>query len=360
MKRIFSFAAMMLACILCFCQTATSANPTRTVLFTCGTEDEFFCNEYYSNMNVMGNQFACITKNKNTGKLTLILNGNPVATAKDLWVYWIDLTSKDKCIYTYAEAEKEKYIIIEGQKYGPYENTVYCQYACDNYSNGTPNLDLLYKKHSFKFERMGNYYRHDNDGSIYKLSGTNLWNATEENPQYTTKDGLHTASFSDNYRLLTVDGNNYVLPIDADAKEVDLRDFYLTDTGDCIIDIYLRHDDWNWNFLHLYINKDKQAIENIQDNEYFDPSSRSIKPITSIQSSIRRQVQMEPSNLNFSLQDKTKRHLFTANWDYEYVMIDDKKFGNHTPINAFYDSDNNAFGWVTIENRQLVLYSYEL
>lgn len=367
MKRLLSLIYLMLFCLSCFCQTATKTNPIRTVLYTCGSNDEFYCYEYYSNMKVVGNKFACITKNKNTGKLSFILNGMPVITAKNIDVFWIDLTSKSKCIYTYSDADKEAYIVIEGHKYGPYANIRYWQHACGYYWDGTPNLNLIYNKDSFWFERMGKYYRHDNDGSIYEMTGKSLWGAEESNPQFKTKDGLHSARFSENYRLLTIDGNNYVMPIDVDAEDIDLRDFYLTDNGDCVIYFAFKSD--SWKYPYLYINSDKKTVENIQDGEYFDPTSRAIKPKTSNLPS-RQPRQMESimrwrdgdwiNGIDISLQDKSNRHFFTANWNYDYVMVDDKKIGKQTPINAFYDAVNNAFGWVTIEGKQLVLYSYKL
>lgn len=277
MKRLLSLIYLTLFCLSCFCQTATKANPTRTVLYTCGANEEYYCYEYYSNMKVVGNKFACVTKNKNTGKLSFILNGIPVITANNIDVFWIDLTSKSKCIYSYSDADKEEYLVIEGQKYGPYANIRYQQDACNYSWDGTPNLQLMYNKYSFEFERMGKYYRHDNDGSIYEMTGKSLWDAEESNPIYRTKDGSHSAHFSENYRLLTIDGYNYVMPIDVDAEKIDLREFYITDNGDCVISLYFSfiieetvsssstgtiiHPYLHTYYPHLYINSDKKTVE---------------------------------------------------------------------------------------------------
>ena len=146
MKRLLSLIYLVLLCLSGFCQPATRTNPTRKVLYTCGANDEFFCYEYYSNMKVVENKFACITKNKNTGKLSFILNGIPVIIAENIYVWWIDLTSKSKCIYTYSDADKEEYIVIEGQKYGPYDDIYYWLHACKYYWDGTPNLKLMYNR----------------------------------------------------------------------------------------------------------------------------------------------------------------------------------------------------------------------
>lgn len=343
-------------------------NPSKTVLYTCGTNEEFFCYEYYSNMKVVGNKFACITKNKLTSKLSLILNSVTVVSAKQLDVFWIDLTSKSKCIYAYSNADNEDYLYIEGQTYGPYEQIKYWKQACNYYWDGTPNLDLMYNKNSFVFKRMGKIFRHDNDGSIYECKGESVWNASEDTPTYHSKSGLHKAQFSMNYRLLNLDGSSYVMPIDVDTdeKSINLRDFVITDDGTCIVEFGFNNGD-GWSYPYFIVSNN--SIEYINDGEYYDPVSKTIKA-KGTNLPARQPRQMESimrwkdgswiNGIDISLQDKSNRHFFTANWNYNYVMVDDKKIGNSTPINAFYDAANNAFGWVTIEGKQLVLYTYKL
>jgi len=320
-------------------------------------------------MKVVGNKFACITKNKVNSKLSLILNGNTVISAKQLDVFWVDLTSKNKCIYSYSNGDNEDYLFIEGHNFGPYEQIAYYQNACNYYWDGTPNLNLMFNKYSFKFQRMGKVYRHDNDGSIYECHGNFPWGAaSEDNPIYHSQSGSHKAEFSMNYRLLTVDGTPYVMPIDVDADEetINLRDFIITDDGTCIVEFGFNNGS-KWVYPYFVVSNN--SIEYIKDGEYYDPVSKSIKA-KGPNLPARQPIQMESilrwkdgsliNGIDISLQDKSNRHFFTANWNYDYVMIDEKKLGKSTPINAFYDSVNDAFGWVVIEGRQLVLYSYEL
>lgn len=340
--------------------------PTRTVLYTCGANEEFFCYEYYSNMKVLGNKFACVTKNKDTSKRTLVVNGVPVVSALQLDVFWVDPVSKNKCIYMYSNSEQEVYLFIDGRTYGPYEDINYDQYACKYYWNGAPNYDIKYNRNRFYFKRMGKVFRHDNDGSIHECIGTSVWGAKEDNPVYRSASGKHRAEFSNNYRMLNVDGVTYVMPIDVDAETVYLREMVVTEEGDCIIEFaFNAGSEWSYPYFVVANN----SIQYIKDGEYFDPSSRKVKKYNQSATS-KRPRQMESymrwkdgswvNAVDISLQDKSNRHFFTANWNYDYVMIDDKKIKTSTPINAFYDSSNNAFGWVTIEGRQLVLYSYKL
>lgn len=350
-----------------FC-SSFAQNPTRTVLYTCGTNEEFYCYEYFSNMKVVGNKFACITKNKINSKLSFILNGINVISAKQLDVFWIDLISKNKCIYSYSNADNEDYLFIEGKTFGPYEQINYWQHACNYYWDGTPNLKLLYNKYSFRFKRMGKIYRHDNNGSIHECEGTTPWSAKENNPTFYSASGQHKAEFSMKYRLLTVDGTPFVMPIDLDADEqtINLRDFYITDDGTCIVEFGFKNGN-EWSYPYFIVSN--HSIEYINDNEFYDPISKTIKA-KGFNLPSRKPRQMESimrwkdgswiNGIDISIQDKSNRHFFTANWNFDYVMIDDKKIGKSKPISAFYDETNNAFGWVCIEGKQLVLYSYKL
>lgn len=363
MKQTFLSCIIALTSLLAYGQT-----PIRTVLYTCGPNDDFYCYEFYSNMKTSGNKFACVTKNRNTSKLTFVLNGESVVTAKDLEIYWIDLNSKNKCIYMYSDNANEEYLVIDGHKYGPYEDTGYSQHACKFYWDGTPNLELLLNKESFTFKRMGKFYRHDNDGSIYECQGQSVWNAKEENPIYTSPNAQHRAQFTMDYRLLTIDGDSYVMPIDLDAdpKTIGLRNFYITDDGTCIVRFEYNNGS-KWVYPYLVI-KDRN-VEPINEGEYFDLATNSVRTKGSDMPT-RQPTQLESmmkwkdgswiNGIDISLRDKTNRHFFTANWNYDYVMIDDKKFGKSAPINAFYDPATDAFGWVAIEGRNLVLYAYKL
>lgn len=333
-----------------------SANLSCTVLYTCGVDEDFYHSEYYSNMKIDGNKFSCIT-DSNDG-LTLVLNGEKIITASGLWVYWVDLTSKDKCVYTYVNDEEE-FIVIDGQKYGPYDDIKYNSYYCAN--GVVSDTDLLYNKNKFFFQRMGRIYRHDNDGSIYECEGESVWAATEKSPIYKSYNGKHTAQFFNNYRKITVDNNDFVLPIDKGAYEESIRleDFFITNDGVCVVKLAYEVKNGGWKYSNVFIYSN--TLKDFSEKEYFDPTTNSFKAKSNNLCGSRQFEDFWWWNRgNISLQDKTKKHLFTANCDYEYVMIDDKKYGNSTPINAFYDEGNDAFGWVCIEGKQLVLYSYKL
>lgn len=343
-------------------------SPLRKVIYTFDINEELYAHEYLSNMKIAGNKFACVVRNKVNSKLSFILNGATLVTAKKLEIHWVDPYSRNNCIYSYADNNSQEYIVIDGNKYGPFEEIAYIQHANMNNWDGTPNLDLRYNKNTFKFKRMGKVYRHDNDGSIYECDGDNPWGATERsNPTYHSRDGLHKAQFSMNYHLLTVDGIPYVLPVDVDARNINVGEIAVTDYGTVVASMNY-HDGTEWVYKSFVIGNN--SLELIKSNEYFEPETGTIVRKSDNQTPSRPQLsgfdewRDENGNwiykINYSLQDKTNRHFFTANWAYKYVMIDDKKFGHTTPFYAFYDDTNDAFGWVSVEGRQLVLYTYRL
>lgn len=372
MKHIYLLVLLLLSSFDVFSQTSrtSTSNPSRTVLYTCGANEDFYECEYFSNMKVVGNKFACITKNKANSKYSLILNGETVISAKDLFVDWVDLSSKNGCIYKYSNNEKEYYMVIEGQSFGPYEdlcygNSFYGKLGGLYNWDGTPNLSYYFDKYSFDFTLMGKNYHRDNDGSIYDSE------EMAQTPIYSSYNGKHKARLTTNYRLLTFDDKNYVLPIDIDIelKKSNIEGAYVTNEGEFIILIlYFQQSGWR---DRRFLIKNDELIE-FADDEYFDITSRTVSVKTP------NMPARQPSQLgnpygwrlinddtwkvgiDIHLQDKTNKHFFISNWNYDYVMIDNKKYGKTTPITAFYDDVNNAFGWVCIEGKQLVLYSFKL
>lgn len=357
MKKILLYIIVLVS--WCFSE---AQNPIRTVLYICEANEGFHFLQSYSNIQVSGNKFACVTKNKISKNLSFILNGKKIITAKDLEIHWVDLNTELNCIYKYTKNDSEEYLVIEGKKYGPFEEVQYS--IIENYYFGIPNLLYLYNRNHFYFRRMGKIYRHDNDGSIYELKETASGMANETDPIYKSADGLHQAQFTNNYRLLTVDNKSYILPIDVDVKDENIYfdDIFVSNDGVCFFAVgFFIGDGSDMGVFRCAV--DSNSIQYISEREYFDPITKTILPKGSgwnFRNHIKCKDGTWVNEIDVSLQDKTKRHVFIANWEYDYVMVDDKKFGKCAPINAFYDETNNTFVWVTIEGKQLVEYVYKL
>lgn len=346
--------------------SANSQNPIKKILYTCGPNEDFDHYEFYSNIKIKNTKYACVTRNKNTSQYSFILNGVTIKKAKNLEVLWIDLNDKEKCIYSYSNDNNEVYLFIQGETFGPYENIRYYLDSNNFYNNGYPNYDLLFNKNLFWFKRMGRWYRHDNDGTVYECNNKTQWDTSETNPVYIDKSKNHKVEFDADYRIVKLDNTPFILPIPLEVKNdnIVLREFALSDDGVCICQIGFSFDNkYRYLTFVLYQNE----IVYINQDEYFDLNKKAIQIRSKSDDTERQFESIERwingkwiNGFNKSFQDKYNKHFFTSNFEYDYVMIDDKKIKSEVPIQAFYDEEDNSFNWVTIEGKSLILYSYKL
>lgn len=338
---------------------STGGNPSRTVLYTLPQGEEFYMCEYYSNMKVSGNKFACMTYNPLAKKYSLIVNGSKIAGGEWVDAWWLDVENPSKCVYTVIN-NKEYTLTVDGQMFGPFEGLDYWKHGAKYFYDGTPNYALEHDRFRFIFTRMGRRFMHDADGTTYMIPENTLPRT------FTSHNGRHKAVFSEDHKSVTLDDRTFSLPIDTDRK-VNSVSAYVTDAGVCVCEI--SDDKWDWK---TYAIADGRLYGYNASTDYFDLSTNRLRPISSSGRSGEPR-QMEGNNLRWNdqtskldngfiitLNDSSGRHMFMSDWKYDYVMIDDKRFGDCAPINAFYDTLANAFGWVTIEGRQLVLNTYRL
>jgi hypothetical protein len=60
------------------------------------------------------------------------------------------------------------------------------------------------------------------------------------------------------------------------------------------------------------------------------------------------------------LYSSNKGNSFFSNYEYEYVVIDGRRFGKSPALHAWYEKNKNAFIWNAIEGKELVVYEYKL
>jgi hypothetical protein len=54
------------------------------------------------------------------------------------------------------------------------------------------------------------------------------------------------------------------------------------------------------------------------------------------------------------------KHSFHSSYEYKYIVIDGKRYGASSALDAWYDKDKNAFIWNVVEGKKLVVYDYKL
>lgn len=356
MKKVIVYIILVLTFI-----SVSIAAPIRKVVLTLKPNESIYWGEYVSNYHISGYNYICILKDKVAKKETLVWNGQRKVCADWVCLGHIDVNDFRKCVYTYKTGD-DQYIQLEDKKYGPYQWVGYADWYPMKWSNGEVNI-RYYNRYCFDFDLMGNEYTHDHDGTIYKKN--------EGRFDYSSFDKKHYAKIAEDRRMITIDGKNFVIPIPVDMKKIAQPELCLFNDGTCYYEQTGMDEDNNWKKYIFYITPSEvRAIS--QKTEYFDfdshaikaqsikPSSEGVHNFPEIPTKRKENTQEWILAYEFSLQDNSKRHSLIAKWDYNYILLDGKKIGTQCPIEAFYDSTSNSFGWVTIENRQIVLYTYAL
>lgn len=361
--------------LLLIAATFVYAQPQRQVLLTFKKGEILYGAEYASNMRIKGHKFTCILNDTLNNKEIFIHNGERKVTADDISIYNINTDDFNKCVFEYynninGTDKQQHYLSIYGVNYGPYEGLIYNYETnkCDGY-RGLTNINYALP-HEFRFWLMGEDYYHYEDGSIL--------NAKETRYEYQSPNKQHKIHIDYSRRFVTLDDKKYIIPIpmDGDCSKFDPR-VCLFDDGTCFYEQTCQMDpkkEYDTETFQFFITP--TAIKQFTaGKEYYDFDKHQVQPCKEDADYSGSIDYMEwyyerigwdyknnhyVTTYNFTLQDKSKRHLFIANWKYDYVLIDGKKYGKHCPIDAFYDKDTNAFAWTTIEGHEIVLYTFDL
>lgn len=349
--------------LLLIAATFVYAQPQRQVLLTLKKGEILYLGEYASNMRIKGHKFTCILEDTLNDKEIFIHNGERKVTADNIDTYNINTDDFNKCVFEYynninGTDKKQRYLSVYGENYGPYEDIDY--YYETNKCNGYLTEIDYALPHEFRFKLMGEDYYHYEDGSIL--------NAEETRYEYQSPNKQHKIHIDNSRRFVTLDGKKYIIPIPMDGycSKFDPR-VCLFDDGTCFYEQTCQMDpenEYDTETFQFFITP--TAIKQLTaEKEYYDFDKHQVLPCkkNADYSGSIDYMEWYYDNFgwyNFTLQDKSKRHLFIANWKYDYVLIDGKKYGKHCPIDAFYDEDANAFAWTTIEGHEMVLYTFDL
>ena len=356
--------------LLLIAATFVYAQPQRQVLLTLKKGEILYCAEYASNMHINGHKFTCILNDTLNDKEIFIHNGERKVTASGISIYNINPDDFNKCVFEYyndinGTDKQQHYLSVYGENYGPYENIGY-DYETDkcDYYTGRSNIDYALP-HEFIFTIMGEDYFHYEDGSIL--------NTKETRYEYQSPNKQHKIHIDYSKRFVTLDDRRFIIPIpmDGNCSEYNPR-VCLFDDGTCFYEQTCQMDPGIKTFQFFISPTTIKQL--IAGKEYYDFDKHQVLPCKDLTHSRLIDFMTWPyerlgcdyknhelvTTYKFTLQDKSKRHLFVANWKYDYVLIDGKKYGKHCPIDAFYDKDTNAFAWTTIEGNEIVLYTFDL
>ena len=238
--------------------------------------------------------------------------------------YNLQFTESGKYFYGYTENRKY-YVNINGNIHGPYDNAYSSKFTKSgtyfygytengkNYVNINGSINGSYNSVcNLKFTQNGKYaYCYTENGKYYvNINGSihGPYDKTFDNGLELSESGKYAYGYSEN-------GKNY-LNVNGKISSTDHSDY---------------------NFYTSY------------DND---------------------EVNVKPANYPFvdftyggELNSKNNEHSFHSSSRYEhveYVVIDGRRQGKSSAIEARYDEKKNAFIWLCIEDREFVMYEYKL
>lgn len=313
-------------------------------LLTLGKNEIIEYDEYTSTLTSTNDfRYACVIVDTVTNSATFVWNGEYKVKSDNRFFFTIhdsqiDLYDFSKLTYQY-NIGKDCYLVIEGTKYGPYEDVWYIKPNILGTSYIYPNL--------FKFSQMGTKFTHYQDGTIRPI--------TSPPSKYTSNNGKHSVEFTYNYLIL--DGKKIEFPKTDKIIEY-FNDVCILDNGTCTFEIVTSEfyeDGWGIKYVAT-----SEGIKELDlTNEYFNYETGQVEEYALYDEDIDSPDELGYS-LTLTLQDDAKKHYFLSNWNYNYVIVDGVKLGKSTPINAIYEKKLNAFRWSALEDQKLVLYTYYL
>ncbi|MDR2804545.1 MAG: hypothetical protein LBB85_02735 [Dysgonamonadaceae bacterium] len=291
------FLITLFAAIAASSLNAQEANPKREVLFTLGANEEIYYTEYFMRMTLNGYKFAAIIENQQTHEFTFVFNGKRIAKAEG-----IKHEYGEDGDYYYDEPINVFYLDPEKDDGYGYRLNVAGRWFTKLGNKVLPNV--ITELYAFSIKHNGKY------AFGYKESGK----------YYANIDGKIFGPYQYVYDVAITDNGKYAFSYwendkywyNVNGKEVSEQDY---DTA--IAEIKGESPNYGFN-SHMYDYIQNEVISS------------------------------------------DGAHIFYSNMEYDYVVIDGNKLGNHPAIHAYYDEKKNAFVWNSIEGKALVVYEYKL
>ena len=335
--------------------TAAAKGPQKKVLFELESNEIIDEMEYSSSFHLGRYGFSCILRDTTTNLYTFVWNGERKVSAPSVYLQKINLEDFEKCVLSFRDCNDVEHLQTAGEIYS-FEESNYVNFPIAAITSDSSIYQIVFKK-------MGVWYVRDYDGTIYEWYS----NRTE----FESRNGKHKAQIINGGQII-IDGAEITLPpslkIFADYPNPQWANhpetsIYVLNNGGC----YLECDSEDYNedlsYRRSYYIKDGQICDLSKDNLILNLDSGELQKIPQkIKSAEENTLSFESFYWygNYFLQDLSKKHTFFGNWQYDYVLIDDVKYGQSCPVDAYYDKKLNAFIWSVFEGQKLIQYTYEL
>ena len=351
--------------------TAAAKGPQKKVLFELEPNEIIDEMEYSSSFHLGRYGFSCILRDTTTNFCTFVWNGERKVRSRLVAVEKCDLFDYDKCVIVFNDANGV-YLQTAGETQA--FESCYQPSSFDYAKTSNPSI------YRVQFTQMGIEYIRDYDGVVYKKD--------DGRTEFISSNGKHKAELKNTGKIV-IDGTEIPLPglIDTDKESAQDIDVYVLNNGGCYLSGVF-HEQEKRSYKSYYILKRKFTELGAEDNlilnldtgklevdpfprepDDYVPDFTPQSPSNGVYTRSHLLWVWEESSwlggepdyqYNFSLQDKSLKHLFFSSWEYDYVLIDNEKYGTSCPIDAYYDEKRNSFVWVSLEEQKLIQYTFKL
>jgi hypothetical protein len=350
MKRVFfshqSIKIVIALCILIGCSInlrAQNANPKRNVLFTLGINEVICENEYFVAQYLNQNHFTCIICDTLKETRTVVFDGKRIiSTNEAMWINNINLNEVNGYVLCYEKVEGDYYVNYKGKEDGPFEDLSFYHPYNSSVSN---SYEYFYK--------LAGRWWGCKDGQKPKLILEEKIEETKPKISYNYEDGKYYVKIND-VLLSNQKGYNDVsnLQMNENGKYAycfEENDKYYVNINGTISTSYDNVQDLtldnNGMFYYIY-RKDNDGV-------IYQNNNGRMSKAESLNWVLYGGYEIEIFSTN-------KENSFFSNYQYEYVVIDGKRFGKSPALRAWYEKDKNTFIWNAIEGKELVVYEYKL
>lgn len=340
--------------------------------FTLNPNEIIDLQEYKSNLKLRGAKSVMLLTDTASGKQSLVVDGKRIVNnATRLQIYYVHPKTLDELVYMYAPSKNTEYMVIKGKQYGPYDmvgevwgDGFYANY--DHFSGVRFN--------EFIFRQMGKYFRHDADGTIDPITLIDkTYKPGFSNKIYRSSNGRYTLKVSDDGRTVTGGGKTVQLvPNSVPSNKIYYQTLIPYDDGRAIVKVGYYNSDNQWEIVRALLRNGvvkyggRDEIFDLHKGELVSNSSAANNPydIWTLEPKfnfrpVKKGSSYYTGKYEYSLQDPSKQHSFMGNWEYDYVLIDGQRYSTGSPIDAWYDDEEKAFVWTSLEGRQIKNHVYK-
>lgn len=333
----------------------------KTALYTFSQGERINDKEYLSGKKFHDNNWMMLTRSPQGAKL--IKNGRVIQEAPN----WIAVEAYDpdtnNALYYWRNSNNEWYIHVDGADLGPFSEINYFKTGLD---------DPM--KAEFYYKKMGMNFFRDFTGISTKLDSP--YERGDSRVTYKSPNGRHTMQFSPDKKSITVDGTRYTI-FPADRKDVYIFRADVNNNGSWYVGGRSTDSknvtEWIEKGCVNGVVKDlgqstglglsaKRGFYKLSEGNDPQPGAKSYTPFADRDFDYKWIEERKEAErcTEFMLQGRTPSDEFLSSWEYDYVLINNKKVGNAAAIDAWYDPQANAFVWISIDGNKLYKNSYGL